>query len=142
MSQENVELLYRGADAFNRRDLDAYLALMDDDVEVIPRAVALEGGDHYHGHDGVRRWWKDLFDVFPDFTTEVVDAQDLRGDLTLMRLRQRAHGAGSDTPTEESIWNVTRWRREKCVWWRNFPTRDEALEAVGLSQQDVHSDAS
>ena len=27
MSRENVERLYRAYDAFNRRDLDAYLAL-------------------------------------------------------------------------------------------------------------------
>ncbi len=33
MSQENVELVYRVIDAFNRRDLGAYLVLMDPDVE-------------------------------------------------------------------------------------------------------------
>ena len=33
MSQENVELTYQAYDAFNRRDLDAVLALMDADVE-------------------------------------------------------------------------------------------------------------
>ena len=38
-------------------------------MEAIPRAVAMEGS--YRGHDGIRRWWKDLFDVFPDFTVEV-----------------------------------------------------------------------
>ena len=32
MSQENVELTHRAFDAFNRRDLDASLALTDDDV--------------------------------------------------------------------------------------------------------------
>jgi ketosteroid isomerase-like protein len=138
---ENVELLYRGLDAFNRRDLDAYLALMDDDVELIPRAVALEGGNHYHGHDGVRRWWKDLFDVFPDFTAEAVGAQDLGDDLTLTRLRQRAHGAGSDTPTDEMTWNMCRWRRGKCVWFCICDTRAEALEAAGLSEQDAHADS-
>ena len=134
MSQENVELLHRGSDAFNRRDLDAYLALTDEDVELIPRAVAMEGGDHYHGHDGVRRWWKDLFDVFPDFTTEVVEARDVGDGLTLTLLRQRAHGAGSDTPTDETIWNICRWRHGKVVWLRTFNTRTEALEAVGLSE--------
>jgi ketosteroid isomerase-like protein len=133
MSQENVELACRAFDAFNRRDLDAYLALMDDDVEAVPRAVAMEGGDNYHGHDGVRRWWEDLFAVFPDFTVEVVEAHDL-GDVTLALLRQRARGAGSDTPTEESIWNAARWRRGKCIWWRTFDVRAEALEAVGLSE--------
>jgi hypothetical protein len=40
MSQENVELHYRVIDAVNRRDLDAVLALADDDVEGIPRAGA------------------------------------------------------------------------------------------------------
>ena len=53
MSQENVELAYRVVDAFNRRDLDAYLAVMDDDVEIVSLLAAMEGG--YHGHDGLRR---------------------------------------------------------------------------------------
>ncbi len=93
----------------------------------------MEGGNHYRGHDGVRRWWKDLFDVFPDFTVKVVEVHDL-GDVTLALLRQRARGAGSETPTEESICNATRWRHDKVVWWRTFDTRAEALAAVGLSE--------
>src|SRR6187431_3087247 len=101
MSQENVDLFRRSVDVFNRRDLDAYLALMDDDVECIPRAAAMEGGDHYHGHDGVRRWWKDLFDIFPDFTVEAVEVRDL-GDLTLAALRSLGHGAGSEAPLEDT----------------------------------------
>jgi len=36
MSQENVELHYRSIDAVNRRDLAAFLALMDRDVEAVP----------------------------------------------------------------------------------------------------------
>jgi ketosteroid isomerase-like protein len=140
MSQENVNLVRRAVDAFNRRDIDAFLALTDDDIEVIPRSAVLEGGDHYHGRDGVRLWLEDLFGVFPDFTTEVVEAHHF-GDLTLAVLRQRAHGASSDTPAEQSLWNVARWRRGKCVWWRTFATRDEALEAVGPSEQDAHADS-
>jgi ketosteroid isomerase-like protein len=57
MSQENVELTYRTFDALNRRDLDAYLALTDEDVEFVPRTSAIEGESVYRGHDGVRRWW-------------------------------------------------------------------------------------
>jgi hypothetical protein len=51
MSQENVELQHRLTDAFNRRDLDAYLALTDEDIEAIPRVGGMEGG--YHGHEPV-----------------------------------------------------------------------------------------
>jgi hypothetical protein len=48
MSQENVKLAYRATDAFNRRDLDAFLALMDDDVDAVSRIIAIEGGLQGH----------------------------------------------------------------------------------------------
>ena len=58
MSQENVELVHLLIEALNRRDLDAALALMDDDVEVASRIVVIEGG--LRGHDGVRHWVAEL----------------------------------------------------------------------------------
>jgi hypothetical protein len=58
MSQENVELALRAYDAFNRRDWDAFVALMDDDVEIVTRIAAIEGGRH--GQDGMRRWWENM----------------------------------------------------------------------------------
>ena len=61
MSQENVDLFYRGHDAFNRRDIDAFLALTDPDVEFTLLLLKMEGGEAYPGHDGVRSWWENLF---------------------------------------------------------------------------------
>ena len=43
MSEENVRLVYEVIDAFNRRDLDAYLALMDPEVEFTPYEVWSRG---------------------------------------------------------------------------------------------------
>ena len=43
MSQENVALAHRASDAFNRRDLDAFLALADRDVEAYSRIAELQG---------------------------------------------------------------------------------------------------
>ena len=131
MSQENVELVYRAVDALNRRDLDAFLALMDDDVEAAPQLAAVEGG--YHGLDGVRRWWENLHDGFPDFTIEVVEVRDL-GDLTVTAAHARGHGAGSDTPFEQTLWISAEARHEKVVRWSTHRTEAEALEAVGLSE--------
>src|SRR5215207_8513987 len=107
MSQENVERAKRAADAFNRRDLAAFLALVDPGVDFTTRFV--ERGGSYQGHDGVRTWWEDLMRVFPDFSVEVVEVRDL-GDLEIVRLRVRGHGVGSDTPIEEDIWQVIKWR--------------------------------
>ena len=134
MSQENVELTHRAADAFNRRDLDAFLAFMDDDVEYVPRAVAMEGS--YHGHDGIRRWWENVLGVWPDVPTQLVDVHEL-GVLTVAAVHFRGQGAGNDIPWDETFWQVARWPRGKCVWWRGFDTRAEALEAAGLSKQDA-----
>ena len=50
-SQENVELIYRGIDAYNRRDLDAFLALCDPEVEFYSRLIEVEGGGPLRGHD-------------------------------------------------------------------------------------------
>jgi ketosteroid isomerase-like protein len=134
MSQENVECYYQAADAFNRRDLDAFLALTDPDAEFLPRIAFVEGS--FRGHDGAIRWWRNLLEAFPDYTIEIVEVQDF-ADLTLAAVRTRGRGAGSETPLDQKLWQIARWRRGKCVWRCTFGTRSEALEAVGLSDQDA-----
>ena len=133
VSKGNVELAYRAADAFNRRDLDAFLAFVDPDVEFRPLDVELEGGGPYRGHEGLRAWLEDQFRVFPDFSGEVEEIRDL-GEITLARVRVRAHGMKSDAFTEAISWQVTRWREGKGISFRDFRTEAEALEAAGLKE--------
>jgi ketosteroid isomerase-like protein len=133
MSQENVELVHQAADAFNQRDLDAFLALCDPEMEFFSRILELEGGGPYRGHEGVRRWWEGLFDVSPDFITEIDEVRDL-GDVTLARYRLRGHGTGSGASMEHTSWQVIEWRHRKAIWWRVFLSEAEALEAAGLSE--------
>jgi ketosteroid isomerase-like protein len=131
-----VELHYRALDAMNRRDLGAFLALMDDDVAAVPRIVAMEGG--LQGHDGIRSWWANWFDVFPDYDINVLEVRDL-GDVTVAALRALGHAAASNLPFEDTIWQASRWRRGKVTWWRTFSNLDEALEAAGLPEHDAHA---
>ena len=49
MSRKNLDLVLRLYELFNRRDLDAVLALMHDEVEIEPRLGALEG--EYRGRE-------------------------------------------------------------------------------------------
>ena len=131
MSQENVECAHRAYEAFNRRDLDALLALMDPEVRFTTRFV--ERSDPYDSHDGVRAWWEDLLRVFPDFTVEVVQVRDA-GDLTVNAVRVRDHGLGSETPFAESIWQVGEWRAGKAISWHSYGSEAEALEAARLRE--------
>ena len=132
MSRKNLDLTLLMYEVFNRRDLDAMLALMHDEVEIESRLVAMEGA--YHGHEGVRRWWNNLLDGLPDYQGEIEELRDL-GDITLVRVRGRAHGAASNSPVVETFWQPIRWRDGMCIWWRNCATEAEALEAIGLRDQ-------
>ena len=127
VSESNVDLHHRSIDAVNRRDLEAFLALSDPDVEVVSRIVAVEGG--LRGHDGVRRWWKSWFESFPDYTIEVLAVRDL-GDVTIATMRAVGHGAGSELPFEDNIWLACRWRDGRCTWWQVFRDEAEAIEVV------------
>jgi ketosteroid isomerase-like protein len=133
MSRENVERLYRAYEAFNRRDLDAFLALADPEIEFTTLNLQVEGGRSYRGHDGVRSYWEDMISVFPDFTVEPDEVREL-GDVTIVRGRLRGHGLESDASFEQRFWQTVKWRHEKCIWWHIVRSEAEALEAAGLSE--------
>src|SRR2546426_12543602 len=58
MSQENVEIVRRANEAWNRDDLDAALLLIHPDIEVRqPGDLYLGMKSVYRGHAGVREWW-------------------------------------------------------------------------------------
>jgi ketosteroid isomerase-like protein len=127
MSEENVELLYQAYEAFNRRDLDALLALCAPDVEFISYLMQVEGGDPYRGRDGVRSWWDRLLAVYPDFEAEIEEARDL-GDLTIARVRMHGRGVQSDAPMDQALWQS---QQGKVIWWRLVSSEAGALEAAG-----------
>src|SRR6266566_3235276 len=131
MSEENVRLVYEVIDAFNRRDLDAYLALMDPEVEFTPYEVWVQGGQPYRGHAGIRRWWNDTFQVLPDLKAEVYEVRDLN-DRTFVNGCLRGQGVGSGAPIERTMWLAIEWREGMEVWWCAFGSEAEALKAVRL----------
>jgi ketosteroid isomerase-like protein len=127
MSQENVDLLYRAFDVWNRRDLDTALAGSHADVEITP--VRGPAAITYRGHEGMRRFWDDIMGTFPDFSTEVVEARDL-GDFVLGVVRIRGRGTGSEVSSEQSVWFATEWRDRKLLWYCAYEREGDALEPI------------
>ena len=97
MSRENVDMALLMYERFIRRDLDALLPFMHDEVEIEPRLGAL--GGRYRGHEGARRRWSDLPELLPD-------ARPSRG---------RAHGAASSVPVVETWWQSMPCRDGRCM---------------------------
>jgi ketosteroid isomerase-like protein len=135
MSEENVELAREAIDALNRGDLDTWLAFLSPDVvwEALPGVPGI--GELYRGRAEVRGWIEELWEVAEGVVhTEIEQITDLGKDRVFLALVLTARGRGSGVPFEMPTWSVI-WYREGLVTRRQvFWTRDEALEAAGLSE--------
>jgi ketosteroid isomerase-like protein len=127
MSEENVEVVRGTFDAFQARDLDAFLNHMDPDVEYHSLILEVEGV--YHGHDGIRSWWEDVLSVFPDWSPRIVEAREV-GDRVLSRVRAEGSGTGSGIALDRDIWHVAEVRDGRLKASAFFRTEQEALEAA------------
>jgi ketosteroid isomerase-like protein len=130
MSQENVEVVRKVIDAFNRGDLDAWLGFLS--PEVVWESLPLPGfRDVYRGRTEAREWRELLLEVF-DFHLEIDEITALGDDRVLMAASGRGRGRGSGIPVERTSWEIT-WLADGLITRRQvFWTRDEALEAAGL----------
>jgi ketosteroid isomerase-like protein len=133
VSQENVEIVRRVFDAFNRRNIDAFLGALDPDVEWIPIMAALEGRV-YRGHEGTRRWIEDLTADWEFFEPRFEEFRDL-GDRVVVfgHWRARGRASGVELENQPGTW-LYEVKDGKVVLMRTFTDRAEALEAVGLRE--------
>jgi ketosteroid isomerase-like protein len=129
MSQENVETFKRGYAAVNRGDLEAFLADCHRDVQFTSLIAEAEGGT-FRGHDGVRRWWREVVIPLGGLHGEFQELRDL-GDTVLAKLVAAYSPRGVEVP--QTLWNVVRYRDGMAIWWQFFRTEEEALEAAGSS---------
>ena len=135
MSEENVEAFKRAMDAFNRRDLEAWLSDLDPAVEWHPAlGVGLEGDAAVlRGREEVSKWFQDLFETFDDLRFEVSEFRDL-GDELLALGRGHAQGAESGVEIDSPLAWLVRFQKGKARWVRSYLDPKEALEAAGLSE--------
>jgi ketosteroid isomerase-like protein len=131
MSAENVELVRRFVDAFNRRDLESMGGYFEPDVE-LHEWPAAPGARSYHGIDGVRAALDNWFEVWEWMRVEVVDLVDA-GDRVLVTLDQVAKGRGSEAEVEIKSYNVYTFRDGRLLRIELFTEREPALEAAGLT---------
>jgi ketosteroid isomerase-like protein len=132
MSRQNVANIERGYEALSRLDAEALVAVCQPDVEFRSRIGDAEDVT-YHGHDGVREYMASLSEVFELVDTEPLEIID-GGDRAVVCNRFRARGRRSEVEVEDHFFHAIRSRDGKAVWWAFYPSRAEALEAVGLRE--------
>jgi ketosteroid isomerase-like protein len=132
MSQENVEVVVRACE-LGRNDPESFLSICHPEIEWdMSRFIA--DGRVYHGHDGVREFWRGWAGTWEDFDAEVEQAIDAGGDEVVIGIRNAGRGRGSRIAVEMSFGQVWTVRDERIVRLRSFPSLAEALAAVGLRE--------
>jgi ketosteroid isomerase-like protein len=138
MSQENVEIVRQGFDVWEAAwdsgadDLGPLLAIFDDDL-VTRRLAPMPDPGTWHGLEGllaVLTEWIDTFDEFTMKGEEFIDA----GDQVVVRVAQEGRGDDSGVPVTGTFWFVLGVEDGKIVTLDMSATRDDALEAAGLSE--------
>jgi ketosteroid isomerase-like protein len=135
---EIVAGVRRGLDAFSRGDFDAVVKNIHPEIELVPPT----GGEQtLKGAARVRAWME------PDaFESNVVEPLDFRVVANKLLVRTRSHikGAGSGIEVDALSWAVLTYDEAGLVTRIEIyldHQEAEALEALGLSEQDAHADS-
>jgi ketosteroid isomerase-like protein len=136
MSQEKVELLRQGFAEFARGEVDALLERFDPDIDWHAALAPILGVDAIHGREAMREFLtRDLLEEgFDEFRAEPLAYEDLGGEHVLVMTRYVVRGESSGIEMDQRYATLYEFRGEKVVTMRDYPTRADALETVGLSE--------
>jgi ketosteroid isomerase-like protein len=133
MSKENVEIVQRGYDAW-RQGESSWSEMLDPEIEWDSSAypgldiqVRGKGRENYLRFlDRYVRAWSH-YKVTP---RELVDA----GDDVVVVHHETIHARGTEIPIERDLFVVWTIRDGRAIRTRGYRTKQEALEAAGLSE--------
>jgi ketosteroid isomerase-like protein len=129
---ENAQIVQGMLEAFSRSGPEALLEFVHPEFRgEVPPEVSAEP-DVYEGHEGVRRYFESFVEVIDDLRFEPYDLVEA-GDTVMAVARISGRGKGSGIPVEMQSYSVAEIRDGKIVAMRAHPSREAALEAIGLS---------
>jgi ketosteroid isomerase-like protein len=133
MSQENVEIVRRATDAYNRRDFEEATRWIDPEIEWDMSKVEVPDPEVYRGFAGLRTFlqlWQESWEWLELEPLEFIEA----GDRVVSVVRQLGRGRLSGAEVEQRFGQVWALRDGKIVRMEMYPDREAALEAAGLSE--------
>ena len=132
MSEENVEIVRHVYEAFNKRDADEAVELVSPGFSFQSEFDVLSGR-RYQGRAGFRKYFQDIADAWAEFNVEL-DEIETFGDAVIVAYRERAIGRGSGLEVNARGYELWRVERGQVVSKQNYASKEQALEAAGLSE--------
>ena len=115
-----VAIVRRGFERWAKGDLPGTLEAFDGDCEIRPLLGQIEDVV-YRGHEGVRRWFTDVYSHWSEFSPELRAFGEVEDSLLIaghIRARGRQSGVELDT----------------AIWWR-FTFRDGRVLSMEASEE-------
>jgi len=115
--------------------------LWDAEIEMdASEAPVLDISGVYRGKVAVGQWWREWFAAWEtlDFDYELVDAGGRA--VLLLDLRMRGRSTGIEVALGKHAW-VTTFSDGLMLHTKLYMSHSEALEAVGLSEQDAQAES-
>ena len=139
MSQENVELVRGMWEAFNRRDFDVLRRLHHPQISWKTSVDDPDATTH-HGREAVQGYLEDFIETFPldSELQELFGLPDGRVFATTRFVGESASGV----PIDYTLTVISTMEQGLLIHVEEYRDRAEALNAVGLSEQDAHADTS
>jgi ketosteroid isomerase-like protein len=131
-TEQELENLRAGYDAFNRGDIDALMELLDPDIEWHQDASVAPDADVFRGQEGTERFFAAIrtdFEHLEFEPEEIIDA----GDQVVVVAAARGRGKASGAVVEGRFTHLWTIRDGKAVRAIFYADHEKALVDAGLS---------
>ena len=132
MPQKNVEVVRRSVELWNDGDWEAFRAMHDPHVVVLPP----DGWPDGDVSNGIDAWIRQSMRLKEPWGTDRSSVDQIReaGDSVVCRFHWKTTGRDSGIAVETEFWGIYTLLAGKIVRIAFFVDRSQALEAVGLSE--------
>jgi ketosteroid isomerase-like protein len=134
MSQENVEVVRRMYELWNRGEFDAAVEMLDQDV-VWNAYVHLPDSGTRHGAGEVQQWAGEFLEAWGEIQVQIERLEEVGDDTVLALVRMTGRGRGSGAAVESGVdghvWTI---HDGKVTAVRMYQGAQDALEAAGLRE--------
>jgi ketosteroid isomerase-like protein len=128
MSQESMEVVRRGFEAWDRQDYEAAAAHFSPDVEIDASERVLNPAV-YRGMDGAMRFRDEIAETWEEFHVEIEDMLPA-GDEVVVLVHSTGQGRASGAQVDSRAAWVVAVVDGKVSRMRLYRDREEALEAA------------
>ena len=127
-----LETIISGYEAWNRRDVDAVVKMMEPDAEFVPIEQSIM--QRFTGPEGMRQFFEASMEIWEEFLFRPVAFIPI-GDAVVVELDVRGTSKGTGIVIEEHWAHVYTQERGRLVRFHAFRSMDEARAALSYPER-------